>query len=64
LVPSLAIILVFNTSNGFPAILPIAPEIDPAKNFYRKVALPVISLTGSYNPNLKLVYTLSLSHAA
>jgi hypothetical protein len=31
--PSVAIILVFKTSKGFPQIEPIPPDIEPAKNF-------------------------------
>jgi len=38
LADSLAIILVFNTSNGFPAVDPIVPAIAPAANFYENPA--------------------------
>jgi len=64
----LAIILVFKTSNGFPAVDPIVPAIAPAMNFYAKPApglsAPVHPLAGSYRPILNEVYDASLIQAA
>lgn len=65
--PSLAIILVFSTSKGFPAIDPKAPAKDPAVNLNTKLeslVTPIACLIGPYKPKRRDVYEASLSQAA